>query len=129
MRVLPRSGYRVELLYDADCGFCMRALAVLRRLDRHRRVTAYALQESGSLERFGVDEQQALDAAWAREPDGRLHRGAGALNAALSAAIGTRLPVRMYRLPGIRAAQDAGYRWVAANRYRLPGGSSACTVR
>ncbi|MDG3011786.1 DUF393 domain-containing protein [Rhodococcus sp. D2-41] len=127
--MLPRSGYRVELLYDADCGFCMRALAVLRRIDRHGRVSARALQEPGACEYFGVDEQQALAAAWAREPDGRRHRGAGALNAALSAAVGTRLPLWVYRLPGIRAAQDAGYRWVADNRHRLPGGSAACSAR
>ena len=129
MAALRRSDLRMDLLYDADCAFCTRALSVLQRLDRHGRVSAYALQEPGSVERFGVDREQALAAAWARDADGRLYRGAGAIDAALSAAVGTRLPLRVYRIPGIHAAQDAVYRWVSDNRYRLPGGATACAVR
>ena len=48
------------------------------------------------------------------------------MNAALSTALGTRLPLRIYRLPGIGAVQEAVYRWVAAHRYRLRGVTPLC---
>jgi predicted DCC family thiol-disulfide oxidoreductase YuxK len=48
------------------------------------------------------------------------------MNAALSAAIGTRLPLTLYRIPGIRFVQEAIYRWVAANRYRFRGTTPYC---
>lgn len=54
------------------------------------------------------------------------HSGAEAANAAVSSAIGTRLPLAFYRIPGVRPLQDAIYRWVAAHRYRFPGTTPYC---
>lgn len=34
----------------------------------------------------------------------------------------------LYYLPGIRQLQDRVYRWIADNRYRLPGSTDACAV-
>ena len=46
--------------------------------------------------------------------------------AALSVALGTRLPLRIYRVPGIRFIQNAVYRWIADHRYRFPGTTPYC---
>ena len=51
---------------------------------------------------------------------GRVYAGAEAVNAALTTAIGAKLPLRIYRIPGIRSLEDAAYRWVAAHRDRFP---------
>ncbi len=48
------------------------------------------------------------------------------MNAALAAALGTRLPLLLYSLPGVRQVQDAAYSWVARNRGRFPGDTPYC---
>jgi predicted DCC family thiol-disulfide oxidoreductase YuxK len=40
--------------------------------------------------------------------------------------LGTPLPLLMYRIPGMRFAQNAIYRWVADHRYRFPGKTPYC---
>ncbi|KAA0021177.1 thiol-disulfide oxidoreductase DCC family protein [Antrihabitans cavernicola] len=120
--------YSAELLYDRDCGFCVKSAHFLQRIDRRGRVRIVALQQAGATERFGVSRDQALEQAWALDSRGERHAGAGAVNAVLSGAIGTRLPLLIYRLPGIRQLQDRVYRWVADNRYRLPGRGGTCAI-
>ncbi|MBJ8340633.1 DUF393 domain-containing protein [Antrihabitans sp. YC3-6] len=120
--------YAAEFLYDRDCGFCMKCLGVLHRIDRRDRVRTLALQDPGAPEHFGVTEEQAYDRAWAHDARGELYSGAGAINAALSGVLGTRIPLYVYKIPGIRWLQDTAYRWVAANRYRLPGKGGSCAV-
>lgn len=124
----PRADRRVELLFDRDCGFCVWCAQWLERLDRGGRVTATPLQSPGAVDRFGVDLDQALEQAWALDWRGERHHGAGAINAALAGVLGSRIPLRVYRIPGIRQLQDALYRVVARNRYRLPGRGGSCAV-
>jgi len=59
-------------------------------------------------------------------PDGKRYGGAGAINLAVSVALGTPLPMRVYSVPGVRRLQEASYRWVARNRRRLPGETPYC---
>ena len=116
------------LLFDRDCGFCTRAAGLLRRIDRRGRVEIIALQEPGAPARFGITLDQALEQVWAIDGAGQHFSGAAAVNAVLGVALGTRIPYYIYRIPGIRHVQDALYRWIAANRYRLPGSSGTCAV-
>ncbi|MGW6375635.1 thiol-disulfide oxidoreductase DCC family protein [Rhodococcus sp. NPDC055112] len=122
------SPYTVELLFDRDCGFCVRSANFLDRIDRRGRVSTVALQQRGAPERFGVDTEAALEQAWAVDSRGDRYAGAGAINAALSGVLGTRIPLFVYRIWGIRQLQDRLYRWVAANRHRLPGKGGSCAV-
>ncbi|MGQ0612782.1 MAG: DCC1-like thiol-disulfide oxidoreductase family protein [Planctomycetaceae bacterium] len=92
---------------------------MLLRLDRAGRVTAVPYQDPGVPERFGIPRAECEEAAWAVEPSGRRHRGAGAVNAAVAWALGLALPLHLYELPGVRQIQDAVYAWVARNRHRL----------
>lgn len=124
-----RRKYSAELLYDRDCGFCVRSAEFLRRIDRKDRVQITALQSPGGPEHFGVSLDQALEQAWALDSRGELHGGAAAINAALGGVVGVRLPLLIYRIPGIRHLQDRVYRWVAANRYRLPGHGGTCEIQ
>ncbi|WP_037176189.1 thiol-disulfide oxidoreductase DCC family protein [Rhodococcus sp. UNC363MFTsu5.1] len=122
------SPYTVELLFDRDCGFCVRSAEFLGRIDRRGRVSTFALQQRGAPERFGVDTDAALEQAWAVDSRGDRYAGAGAINAALSGVLGTRIPLFVYRIWGVRQLQDRVYRWVAANRHRLPGKGGSCAV-
>ena len=116
------------LIFDGNCGFCTRSRNLLIKLDRRHRMSTVPLQRPGAPELAGVSsEELGRSVYWVAE-DGNTCSGAEAVNAALSAALGTRVPLRMYRLPGVRALQDAAYRWVAANRHRLPGTTPWCTA-
>lgn len=116
---------RVDLVFDGRCGFCTRSVDWLRRLDRAGRVRFHPYQQAGVLTRFGLTEDEAGSAAWAFA-GGRRAGGAGAVNLALDAALGTTLFSAVYHLPGIRWVQDRAYRWVAGHRHLLPGTTPWC---
>lgn len=96
------------------------------RLNRTGQLQAEPLQSIGTAERLGVSPSHLLDSVRWLDSSGAVYSGAEAANAALATAIGTRLPLRLYRVPGVRLIQDAIYRWVAAHRYRFPGTTPYC---
>lgn len=114
-----------RLVFDGRCGFCTRSVHWLKRLDRHDRVESVPLQSPGAPASVGATEEQCSQAVQWLGSDGRRHSGAAAVNAALSAALGTRLPLRLYVVT--RPVQDRLYDWVAANRSRLPSAVPHCT--
>ncbi len=101
----------------------------MKRLDRAQRVDVLPWQTPGLLERARLSPEQASEAAWFVETDGRLHRGAAAISQTLANISPLFVPLRwLYALPGLKQLADAGYAWVARNRYRMPGASAACEV-
>lgn len=101
----------------------------MQRLNRANRFDVQPWQTPGLLARTGLTVAQAIEAAWFVDGAGRQHRGAAAINAALAEIGGVfKLIAALYRVPGLRQLEDAVYRWVAANRYRLPGSAPSCAV-
>jgi predicted DCC family thiol-disulfide oxidoreductase YuxK len=115
------------LIFDGECGFCTRSRDLLVKLDRRHRIRTLPFQRPGAPEEAGVSVDELRKSVYWRADDGSTYAGAEAVNAALSTALGTGLPLRVYRLPGVRKLQDAAYRWVAANRHKLPGTTPWCT--
>ena len=115
------------LIYDGDCGFCTQSARRVARRDRRHVITVLPWQTAGLLAATGLSEDQVNAAAWYVDVQGRQHRGAAAVNAALAALGGVYRPLSLlYRLPGLRQIEDAVYAWVARNRHRLPGSTEAC---
>lgn len=114
------------LIFDGYCGFCTRTVGWLLRLDRRHRLVALPYQAGHVLGEYALTAAECDEAAWAIAPDGGRHRGAGAINAALGAALGTRAPLLVYRLPGMRWLQEAVYAWVSRNRRRFRGVTPWC---
>ena len=114
------------LFFDGACGMCTRSRELLLRLDRTGELKTEPLQGAGAAERLGIQPSQLLESVRWLDSSGDVYSGAEAANAALSAALGTRLPLMIYRLPGIRSLQEAVYRWVADHRYRFPGTTPYC---
>ena len=114
------------LFFDGACGFCTRSNNFLLRLDRTGELKTEPLQGAGAAERLRIQPSQLLESVRWLDLSGDVYSGAEAANAALSAALGTRLPLMVYRLPGIRSLQEAVYRWVADHRYRFPGTTPYC---
>ncbi len=98
----------------------------VKALDRNRRVTVAPYQKPGVPASVGLNLEQCEEAAWAVTQDGRRYRGAAAVNASLAVALGVRLPLSFYELPGIGWLQERVYDLVAANRHRLPGDVPYC---
>lgn len=113
-----------RLVFDGNCGFCTRSVDWLRRLDRHHRVDTRPLQMPGAPESVRSTRAECLDQVQWLGDDGYRRSGAEAVNAALGAALSTRLPLALYRISA--GAQERVYTWVAANRHRLPGTTPHC---
>ncbi|HLR99278.1 DUF393 domain-containing protein [Mycolicibacillus parakoreensis] len=114
------------LFFDGHCGMCTRARNRLMRLDRTGRLRSEPLQRPGVAERLGVAAQRLPESAWWLDSSGAVFAGAKAMNAALSTARGTTVPMRIYSLPGVGRIQEWIYRWVAAHRYRFRGVTPLC---
>jgi predicted DCC family thiol-disulfide oxidoreductase YuxK len=75
---------------------------------------------------LGIAPASLLESVRWLDSTGAVYSGAEAANAAFSAAIGTRIPLAVYRIPGMRFIEEAIYRWVATHRYRFPGTTPYC---
>jgi predicted DCC family thiol-disulfide oxidoreductase YuxK len=114
------------LFFDGACGMCTRSRNFLVRLDRTGDLQTEPLQRPGTAGRLGVPASRVLESVWWLDSSGEVYAAAEACNAALSAALGTKLPLIVYRIPGIRFIQEAIYRWVANHRHRFPGTTPYC---
>ncbi|MGA9490885.1 MAG: DUF393 domain-containing protein [Mycobacterium sp.] len=114
------------LFFDGACGMCTRSKDFLLKFDRTGNLHTQPLQSPGTAERLGVAPASLLDSVRWLDTSGAVYSGAEAANAAVSAAVGTRIPLAIYRIPGIRFIEDAVYTWVAAHRYRFPGATPYC---
>jgi predicted DCC family thiol-disulfide oxidoreductase YuxK len=95
-------------------------------LDRNGRVAPVPFQNSQVIRSIGLTRAECEKAAWAIEPNGNRHKGAAAVIAGLSWAVGIEEMVRLYYWAGFRQIADAAYDWVAANRSSLPGVRTYC---
>lgn len=75
---------------------------------------------------FGLTPADGQAQVWFVARNGRLFGGAEAINRALRLVWWAKPFTYLYPLPGIRQLQNYIYRWVAANRHRLPGATTTC---
>lgn len=113
------------LLYDPDCGFCTRAAGWLRGFGTTSAVDPLAPSSAD----LGVDLDRATREVPFVHDDGRVVYGAAAIAAAL---VRCRQPwATAGRVLGWAPTQVLArpvYRWVAAHRHRLPGGTASCDL-
>jgi predicted DCC family thiol-disulfide oxidoreductase YuxK len=115
------------LVFDGDCAFCTRSADVARRiLPDDVQVVPWQFFD---LATAGVTAQRAqLEVLWIGR-DGAVAGGAPAVAQALRAAgLPWSLAGVVLALPPLRWIAPFGYRLIAANRYRLPGGTAACRL-
>lgn len=114
------------ILTDGDCGFCQRSAAQIHRLGVRVHVTTLQAEDLASL---GVDPDRALVEMALVESDGTVRYGASAWAGALrTGPVLWRGVAALMEAPGLRRLAALVYRWVAGNRYRLPGGTAACSL-
>jgi predicted DCC family thiol-disulfide oxidoreductase YuxK len=120
-----RGTARGTLLFDGDCSFCTAAARRAIRINPGASVVAW---QQADLAALGVTAAEAT-AALQYVGGARAGAGSDAIALFLVDAGGLyRVAGRFLLVPGIRPLAQVAYRWVAAHRYRLPGGSPACAV-
>ncbi|MCA9949119.1 MAG: DUF393 domain-containing protein [Anaerolineales bacterium] len=80
------------------------------------------------LETLGLTLDDVMTQVWFVDGNGRLTGGAAAINASLASIWWFKPIALLYKLPGLRQLEDRVYRWVADNRYRLPGSTPQCAI-
>lgn len=118
---------RATLIYDGDCGFCT---TCVRFIERHLRTTARIVPwQQAPLADLGVTEQEARDALQWVDQHGRVSAGHAAIARLLiDSGLPWKLAGRVLLVPPVSWVAAFGYRLVANNRQRLPGGTPACAV-
>ncbi len=110
----PHHAGRDLLLVDGDCRVCRTAASALTpHLPASCEVRSF--RAPGALEGLPVDAERCERALQLVEADGRVSEGLEAVCRALRARWYGPL-LRLYYLPGLRRALDAGYAWVAVRR-------------
>jgi predicted DCC family thiol-disulfide oxidoreductase YuxK len=120
----------VEILFDGECPLCMREVAVLRRLDRRRRVrfTDIAAKDFDASS-YGLTQEDVMARIHGRLPDGRVIEGVEVFRRVYQ-AVGFGWLVPITRWPLVRPVLERLYTWFAANRLHLTGRCTAasCSV-
>jgi predicted DCC family thiol-disulfide oxidoreductase YuxK len=123
MNTEPSTG---TLFFDGACGMCTRFRDSLLKFNRTGNLRTEPLQSLGVVQRLGIAPADLLETSRWLDESGAVYSGAEAINAAVSAAIGSRIPLFAYRIPGIRLIEDKIYRWISTHRYRFPGTTPYC---
>lgn len=118
------------LIYDGDCGICTRLSRVTTSIVRARpddfAVSAY---QDADLPALGLTVDECDGALQWVASDGRISSAQNAVARVLLAGHMWWRPVgAALLLPGVNTLAGVGYRWVARNRHRLPGGTPACSL-
>lgn len=117
---------RPVLVFDGDCAFCTSSAHLLERIGPKAEIVAWQLAD---LDELGITAAEAMEAVQWIGADGAVRSGHEAIAAVLRAAGWPwRIAGRLITLPGISTLAAVTYRWIARNRYRLPGGTPACAV-
>jgi predicted DCC family thiol-disulfide oxidoreductase YuxK len=118
---------RPILIYDGDCAFCSSSVRTIQKLLKKR--PPMEPYQFLPLEQYGLTADQCQQEAKFVRADGSVRGGhlsfvetfkyAGGIWWLIGSVVG---------LPVIRSIAGVVYRWVAKNRFRLPGGTPTCAL-
>lgn len=118
---------RPVLVYDGDCAFCT---SCVRFAERRLRLNCEPIPwQFADLDELGLSQQRAeYEVLWVA-PDGTVRGGAQAVAKVLLGAGGVWSVVgALMALPPMKWLAHGGYRLIANNRSRMPGGTAACAL-
>ena len=115
------------LVFDGDCGFCTRSVALMPK--SIRRTTEAVPYQQADLASLGLTAAQCAEAVQWVADDGSHASGATACGRALQqGSLPLRILGTLVLLPPLSWLAAGLYRLVATNRMRLPGGTPACAL-
>jgi predicted DCC family thiol-disulfide oxidoreductase YuxK len=120
----------MQVLYDADCGFCTRTARLLRRLDRAGRLDLIPLQRAGATIAGAPSEDRLLERMHVRDAAGQWSIGGEGWLQVADAVPALRPLAILARLRFVRPFVEPVYGLVARNRHRISRllGDDACAA-
>ena len=119
------------LIYDGDCKFCQLSLEFgIRHL---RKFPAYVAFQKIDPTKFGLTQAEVRAQIWLVEQVTSGHKRLGGHLAAAQILLMQSNPLYrvlgwLMKTPPTSWLAKHGYRWVAKNRHRLPGGTRQCNL-
>jgi predicted DCC family thiol-disulfide oxidoreductase YuxK len=121
------AAYPLTVFFDGACPVCVREIALMRRLDRRRRLVWCDFSrpdyDTASINISPAELGRVIHARWA---DGNVITGVEVFRA-MWEAVGLGFLARLSRLWLVEPLVLRAYAWFARNRLRLTGRSHACT--
>lgn len=106
-------------LYDQDCGFCRRSVAIAE--EKVRSTVDFVPWQEADLASMGLTSEQTEATAWLVCRDGRKLSGGDAVAGVMvRGGPVARFLGHVMLLPGVRVLNRAVYRVVSTNRHRIP---------
>lgn len=119
----------INIIYDGECAFCMRALDVVRRFDRRGALCFYDSHSEETLRLFpqlhGRDVREAMYVVVEGE---EVYRGFYAFRRIVWSNPSMWLLVPLFYFPCAPFFGTRIYDWVARNRYRFGCRSEFCAL-
>lgn len=120
---------RLNIIYDGQCGFCIRALRVVKALDVRRALRFYDSHNPKTLELFpqlkGADLADAMYTVAEGEP---VYRGFFAFRRLIWGSPLMWPLILLFYFPGATLFGPRAYAWVARNRSRFGCRSEVCAL-
>ncbi|MGE0470776.1 MAG: thiol-disulfide oxidoreductase DCC family protein [Nitrospira sp.] len=120
------ASYPLTAFFDGDCPICAREIALMRRLDRHRRLAFCDFSrpdyDATSIDISSAELGRVIHARWS---DGTVITGVDVFRA-MWEAVGLGFLARLTRLSFIEPLVVNAYTWFARNRLRLTGRLHTC---
>lgn len=115
------------VLYDGDCAFCSSAVRFAQKYIAHQ--IQFAAFQQTELNKYGLSTTRCQESLKFINHAGEIYSAQDAIAELLiSAKRGWKLIGIALKLPGINFIAALGYKLVAANRHRLPGGTPTCKL-
>ncbi len=120
------ASYPLTVFFDGACPICNREIALMRRLDRHRRLIFCDFSrpdyDPASMAISPTELGRIIHARWG---DGTVITGVDVFRA-MWEAVGLGFLARLSRLSLVEPLVLNSYAWFARNRVRLTGRSHTC---
>ena len=118
------------VIFDGECGFCLRAIRIGKRLDWWHRMEWRARLTPGVNERFPqLSQEETQRRMVSIRTDGRAYGGFFAVRDIMLHMPLTFLPALLLYLPGMSLIGVPVYKWIAANRQQFGGTSGTSCSR
>lgn len=123
------SGSLPVLVFDGACAFCSRCAEIATRWVRRSDGYAVLPWQQLDLAALGLTPDGCDEALTFVDARGVVTSGADAVASALRSGRRAWRPWGMLlSAPAVHPIAARAYRWVAANRHSLPGGTAACQL-
>ena len=119
----------LSIIYDGQCGFCIRSLVIVRKLDLWGALSFYDSHWPETLARFPeLRNANLADAMYTIASGESAYRGFHSFRRLLWASPLLWILLPVFYFPGVSFIGERAYAWIASHRKNLGCGSAYCDL-